>query len=523
MPTISRMLRSAVIFPLILSAIVSTAEIKPTPQNHRLTRPQIQMLDDKLASLKPEYQADLTFELLDEAASSYSPAEKMRMIRRVYDNAVNAVYPYPTVDGSHSQIGLAHQIELNLKSSGLDALDIQAKAISRALPISPRSAQKMFERITLKTPHGFGCDTRSLPNVQAFYSTAQLLIRETRLSTVAFNEDRNVYITTLAQTMNAPVEIVPVARLIADNLAPADLEGPAQAFISSLSALTATDREMSVIENAGQLSQAIGDLAHKLSDSGISNVSLLKTYHDFLIRSLSVQQCGDSSINRQAVATSFNALIAQVSRNDDSVVSKLVDEQLRAHSTASPSPEPQMPIAKAVAPQLLRLMDVSAANTLQQYRLGKPGVLQPEKSDMQEIINFMLSIHSVSPPCPLCDYEGKDTLLVMMLSYLPAGEPLNRTIDFSVNSILTGSEVEDSDPSEWIKLLRVLLNISRLPDDKAKAIIAGAVKEHFAPILLPSPGAEEIKLQLGQSKDPVINAYLTAENILHLSYSTTIR
>jgi hypothetical protein len=110
-----------------------------------------------------------------------------------------------------------------------------------------------------------------------------------------------------------------------------------------------------------------------------------------------------------------------------------------------------------------------------------------------------------------------------MLSYLPAGESLNRTIDFGINNVLTGSEVEDSDPSEWIKLLRVLLNVSRSPDDKAKAIIAGAVKEHSAPILLPSPGGEEIKFQLGQSKDPVINAYLTAENILHLSYSTTIR
>jgi hypothetical protein len=197
--------------------------------------------------------------------------------------------------------------------------------------------------------------------------------------------------------MNAPVEIVPVARMIVDNLSHADLERPAQAFVSSLSALTATDREMSVIEISGQLSQAIGDLAHKMSDAGISNVSLLTSYHDFLIRSLSVQQCTDSSINRHAVATRFNALIAQASRNDESAVSMLVDEQLRSRSTASPSAEAQMPLAKAIAPQLLRLMDVSAANTLQQYRLGKPGVLQPDNSDVQEIINFMLSIHPMNP------------------------------------------------------------------------------------------------------------------------------
>lgn len=68
-----------------------------------------------------------------------------------------------------------------------------------------------------------------------------------------------------------------------------------------------------------------------------------------------------------------------------------------------------------------------------------------------------------------------------------------------------------------------LLNISRVPDEKGKALIGYTVKNEIVPVLLPSPAAKEIQTELSQSSDPVIHAYATIEKLLPIPYQTTNR
>jgi hypothetical protein len=111
----------------------------------------------------------------------------------------------------------------------------------------------------------------------------------------------------------------------------------------------------------------------------------------------------------------------------------------------------------------------------------------------------------------------------MLLSDLPAGEALDRVVDLSVNELLGGNQLEESNPSEWIPVLKRLLNISRVPDEKGKALITYTIQNETVPILLPSPAAKEIRTELSQTPDPVIHAYATIETLLPIPYQTTNR
>lgn len=489
---------------------------------HPLSRAQVQTIEDLLASLRPEYQADLTFQVLQRDGDSFNAKQKRQLIQNVFDSSVNAVHPYATVDASHTQIGRAHLVELDLRSSKMDELDIQARAVASALPFNAQFAQQLFGSISVITPHGYSCDTSSVANVSAYYETAALLIRDSRLSTIEYNESRAAYLISLSQTMNAPVEIIPLAKLLTDaRLSAADLELATTTFTTSLGSMSATDREMAVIEDSGQLTQEVDALASELRASGLSEAALIQAYRGFLIRGLSKSQCTDYSIDRHEVAQRFNALIAQHLGGYSSAVAPLTFKQLQPGMQSDAPAEPKIPVPTPIMPQIRRIVDLYHANLLQEYREGEPGTLQPENADMQAVLDYLMSSDSQGSSDPLCHFESNETTLTMLLSYLPSGDALNRTIDLSVNRLLANNELENDEPSEWIKMLRNLLNVSRTPDDKAKAFIADTIKRQYIPLLLPSPAAKEIERQLEESSDPVIHAYSTVEGLLPIPYQIT--
>jgi len=517
-------LRAAIVFAFCLAVCPRSPGAAPASPEQRLTPLQVQTIDDLLAPLRPEFQADLTFEVLDRSGNSFSRKQKQQLIRRVFENSVKAKYPYPTIDASHTQLGLANQIGVNLRWTRMDTLDIQARAVEHALAVSPKFAQELFESISIRTPHGYSCETRSIANVSAYYKTVGLLMRDDRLSSLAYNESSTIYLATLAKTMNAPVEIVPMANLLSDKQLPVKDLGPALAgFAGSLSSLTATDREMAVIEDSGQLTQAIESLAEVFKASGASESVLLQAYKDFLIRSLSAEQCSDYSIDRKQVVKRFNGLAAQRLGVGSTTFSLLTEDQLRPLKRTDPVPEPLLPVAYTVMPQIKRMLDIKKANLIHEHSSGEPGTEQPDDADMQAVLDYVVSSDSYSPGCPLCDFESRMTTVIMLLSYLPTGDALNRTVDLGINSLLANSSMEEEEPEEWIKLMRDFLNISRTPDAKGRSLIDDALKQNVVIVLGPSPAAKEVKFQLRQSNDSIIRAYYTIERVLPIPFQTSNR
>ncbi len=376
---------------LVLAFSWAGAGAPAAATNVQLPAQQKQAIADILASLKPEYQADLTFQVLDRTGTAFSEKQKRQMIQMVFDNAVDAVQPYPIRDASHSPLGLTHQVASE-RYQKMDALDIQTGAARYALGLSPRFAQSLFQSISVTTPHGFSCDARAIPDVSAFYDTADLLIKDGRLPAIAYGESGPVYIESLARTMNAPVEIVPMAKLLVDSrLSARDLQAIVAAFAVAFGSMTATDREMSVMEDSGQLTEAVDSVAGAMKTAGLSDAALIQTYRDFLIRGLDKEQCSDYSVDRKQIAKRFNELVARRFGVDSSVVALLAGEQLAAQKRQEVQPEPKVNIPAEVWPYLRRLVDTYNANMVQKYRSGKPGTIQPETADVEAVMDYVFA------------------------------------------------------------------------------------------------------------------------------------
>jgi len=176
---------------------------------------------------------------------------------------------------------------------------------------------------------------------------------------------------------------------------------------------------------------------------------------------------------------------------------------------------------KQLLPQLQRIGVAHNARLAEEYRLGQAGTIEPEYSDVEDVLKFTVSLEPKDASCPLCDFYSKGVLFVMLVDLLPSGQQLQQAIDAETD-FLSFHSMETEDPPAFLLLLKRLINVSRKPTDKGLAALIEAEKKGMQPAATPNPEALAIRSSLNRSSDPIIAAYMYADDLLRLPYEPNL-
>ncbi len=467
---------------------------------------------DRISLLPPEYKADLGFTVIDAGGDSLSAAQKRSLLDDIFHSAPRSHYPNGITEASRHSLAA-----LLLGNSKLDTLDIQTGAIDRALPLTPQFAKHLFEEVKLNEDRA-SCRDAGVQDVSAFYTTAAKIIEHQRIKTV-LGEDKERYLLSLVTDIKSPAEIAALAVLISRASVPADQMGQIEGtFVSALSRITASDREMTAAEQGGNLTQAIKLLSAKFAQLGIYPGRLLSSYRSFLVRGLTPESCADRSLDRGEIARSFNALLSNLPGTIPDLA-PLSAAQLEPHSEGASAPSQISRNDEQMMTKLYRIAAAQAGRSTEEYHSGQPGTIVPKSSDVEDVIQYALSLEPPSAECPARDFESKGALLDALVQLFPPGSQLDKAVYAQVD-YLSLNNMQKDDPVAWLHVFKKLINASRRPSDKTKeSLTVRAQKGALMPLDTPSAASREIRMILRGSTDPIISTYIAADDLLHLPYS----
>jgi len=466
---------------------------------------------DRISSLPPEYKADLGFTVIDASGDSLSAAQRRSLLEDIFHSAPMSHYSNGITGASRRSLAA-----FLLGNSKLDTLDIQTGAIDRALPLTPQFAKHLFEEVKLSEDRA-SCGDAGAADVSAFYMTAANIIEDQRIKTV-LGEDKEQYLPSLVTDLKSPAEIAPLAVLISKASVPAGQMGQIEgAFVSALSRITASDREMTAAEQDGNLTQAIKMLSNMFAQLGIYPGRVLSSYRSFLVRSLTPESCADRSLDRGEIARSFNTLLSILPGTSPDLV-PLSAAQLEPHSEGASAPNQIPHVDEQMMTTLYRIAGAQARSSTEEYRNGQPGTFVPESSDVEDVIQYALSLDQPGAECRACDFESKGALLDALVQLFPPGSQLDKAVYAQVD-FLSLNNMQKDDPVAWLHVFKKLINASRRMSDKTKeSLIARAQKGALMPLDTPSAASREIRRILRGSTDPIISTYIAADDLLHLPY-----
>jgi len=473
---------------------------------------KLEDLLDRVASLAPEFKADLGFTILDGA--SLSLVQKKSLLDDIFHSAAGSHYPYGVTSAStpmHNDL-----IAGMLGNSKLDVLEIQARSVERALLLSPQFAERMFEVINLKEDRA-SCTDANVEDVTAFYTVAAKIVEDSTIKTV-LGEDKEPYLLSLVSNTKIPAQIAPAADLISSvPLTPDQLGQIESVFDSALNRITASDREMTAAEQDGNLTQSINRLSSKLAQAGVYPGRLLAAYRSFLLRSLTPESCSDYSLDRQVIARSFNALLPDSLKSSPDLA-PLTAAQLQSESKGTSAARPGPSIDPQIMERLYRIAAAEAAGSTQVYRNGQPSTIVPEASDVDNVIKYAVSRQPSADACPVCDFEERGALLSALVQLLPPGSELDKAVYAEVD-YLSLNDMQKDNPVAWLHLLKKVINASRkMNEQTTNALTARAKTGTLMPLDTPSAAAQRIREILRRSPDPIISTYTFANDSLRLTF-----
>jgi hypothetical protein len=510
---------TSIVLFLLLWSCIGIGQVLEHARDKGPSEKRLDALLDRVSGLPAEYKADLSFSIIDANPSSLSPARRRAALNDVFHSAGSAHYPYRATEAAghlHADT-LSHVTSNMLSMLKLDTLDIRTRSVERALLSSPQFAAQLFEKVNLPEVRA-SCKDATVEDISPFYITAKAIIEDTHVKTL-FRQGKASYLRTLASNIRVPAQIAPLANLIADaHLSPESLRDAVAVFVVSLGTITASDREMTAAEEGGHLTQAIESVVATLTQSRISSEPLLAAYGDFLRRSLTQERCADYSLDRSELARRFNALLPATTV-DSSSVSRLSIDQLSPKAMGDSAPYEIIPFNEQLMPKLQRIFAAHKARFAEEYRSGQPGTIEPEASDVDEVVRYAISIEPGGVACSVCEFDSKAFLFMSLVDILPAGAQLERAIN-AESDYLSFNTMQNDDPIAWLALFRHLVNDGRKPTEKVTAALTAEAKKGGIPWGLPSPEADVIRSRLHGSADPIMAAYMLTDDLLHLPYLT---
>ncbi|MBZ5583071.1 MAG: hypothetical protein LAQ30_12880 [Acidobacteriia bacterium] len=200
--------------------------------------PETMGLIDQARGAPPEFSADTLLKL---AASPLvtEPKWKLELADEAFASGGRAQLPC-----TYSCLVPVDVIQCQEREGrGLDALALQTRAVEAVLPLNPQRAVEMFLSIVPPKVEGVACADPVIPDVSAYYSTANKLFERGFTAAQRKKGDDLRFLETCIASMTSPAHVRPVLEMLsAAKLPPQDRTALLSRFAVTLETVSGSDR-----------------------------------------------------------------------------------------------------------------------------------------------------------------------------------------------------------------------------------------------------------------------------------------
>jgi hypothetical protein len=478
---------------------------------------------DHLSSIPVEYHADLLFSMLSKEPNEISQQSQIRLLRELFERAPTAQNQTPVSDAVLERESVfSHQRTLDSSTVPFSTLDIQARTISLLRSRSPVLSWNLLQQISLPTRRT-DCTDGNTPNLTHYYQVMVSSLNAIKSTVVPDGRTKVAYLLQQINEIKTPLQLQAFATSVLTLDLSSNQKIPVfEAIVSRIGAINGSDREMFGAENPENvdrlLTPAIAGLVKSEKSDDISPVPLLRVYRAFLVRNLHATACADSTTDRIAEATGFNALDPELIGDDPKPVRTLLPQELTPTNLAGVAKNEIIETDGGVSEQLRRIGQIWMANQKATYQSNSTEYLQPNPSDVQDVLKYASDLGKNDSLSDIARFEEQSGKLQELVIALPPGPSFKDAIDAEV-ALLNLNPVEQQYPLSWLRQFRELIFISRPITVDVMAELQKRSKSGEYMITLPSPDAVFIQQTLRRyQSDPIISAYLAYEDIFHPLY-----
>jgi hypothetical protein len=276
--------------------------------------PALQELIDRARAAPAEFAADALLRL---AQSPQLDSERRRvLIEEAFRRAAGARHPLKMrLAMPQFRTGPAAFMD-KVYAQNMDVMSLQCRAVRAMLPLDANKAREMFRAVPRPKLERVVCDDALVPDVAAFYQTVAEIAAKAFTPTEVKEGEAFQFVSSFAQSLQSPVEVGPLSRLLVDvPLEPQQFGGLVASFSGALRDLAGDDRSFSAtISRAGNIGESIAALMARSAGLDVSAVPLAEAYRAYLVRHLGGERCADS-VDREpmsfGVAPAPDAQLAQ--------------------------------------------------------------------------------------------------------------------------------------------------------------------------------------------------------------------
>ncbi len=478
---------------------------------------------DHLSSIPVEYQADLLFSMLSKEPNALSQQLQIRLLRELFERAPTAHNQVPVSDAViERESTFSHQKTLDSSTVPFNTLNIQARTVSLLRSRSPVLSWNLLQQISLPARRT-DCTDGNIPNLTPYYQVMVNSLNSIKSTVVPDGRTKVAYLLQQINEIKTPSQLQAFAKsVVALDLSSNQKIPLFEAIVSRIGAMDGSDREMFGAEDSENvdrlLTPAIAGLVESEKSENISPVPLLRAFRAFLVRNLHTTACADSTSDRIAEATNFNALDPALIGEDPKPVKSLLPQELTPISVGGVAKNEIIESDGGVSKQMHRIGQIWMANQKTMYQSNLTEYLQPDPSDVQDVLKYASDLAKNDSLSDIARFEEQSGTLQDLVIALPPGPSFKDAIDAEV-ALLNLNPIEQQYPLSWLRQFRELIFISRPITVDVMAELQKRSKSGEIMITLPSPDAVFIQQTLRRyQSDPIISAYLAYEDIFHPLY-----
>jgi len=501
----------------LLGVLASRSQQGPRTSPAQET-PQILDLLDRIESLPIEYRADLTFTLLKEAPQRISRDRRNRLLNSIIADSYTAKYPLPMVYANSKRRTVDSQRALDLVWLPLDRASIEGTALALSLD-PPRELWAAFDSAPIPSERT-DCSENLTPDTRPYYRAMVRLLRKGLPGAYPNQRSAEDYLVEAVQRIQSPAQLLGFVDAVNTYELDTNRQSDViRALTSRIGILAPSDREISGAEGSNNdLTAAVELFLSKKRLSKQAAAALLQAYRRFLINGLHQEACDDFTLDRAAEASHFNTLDTSLIGESPKPVGLLTELDLQATGRAGSAKVELIESDVLLRAQTHRLFQLFESNQESRYDpLSDQPPLQPDSSDISDILNAVKEIPQTTDQSELSRYENSQALLMTVLKILPSGPSFQDVVDAEV-AFLNLNPIEESSPPAWLRALKDLVLISRRFAMEG-GVAVRADEQNGKPRVMPGLDAAFIRSTLRRyQSDPIIAAYIAYEDTIDPVY-----
>jgi hypothetical protein len=458
----------------------------------------IDALLDAARAAPAEFAADAMIRIA--ALDKLEKARRIELLEQAFQKASGAQQPYKR-HATFLRPGSPSGFINRAYGQDLDAMSLRLRAIEALLPLDSQKAKALFVQMPPPNPPRLKCEDFLVYDVERFYETLGSMARQPFTAEEVQAGDPLRLLKRFAGTITSPVEVAPVARMVAAaSLKDADFGALVTSFAEALGKVSGDDRSFAYSIPAGQQILA---LVEQLKRRQLSPLPLLEAYRLYLVNNLSGERCADDD-SMLGDAASFGIVTGQANDREVSDPVAFFNKNLRM-APLQPIPEEESTPSRleGVATGLRTCEDAECRAISEQYRglvFGENGsAYTPAQKDTpawhDKVRDFLAALskwqESDSAAHPTAEHFRVKSAAYNELLNLAFNSPDRDLVLRAMLDFLQHSRFQRENRMEWFLPLNAL--IGRVALD---------------PVSM-GPMAEELR----KSDDPVIALYANLERV----------